>query len=80
MSTSSEKLSGLTSQQAQEQSQQGNGNVQTLSDTKTVGQIVRKNLFTYFNLIYLILTILVVWAGSLKSLTFLPAVLINTLI
>lgn len=73
-------ITGLTSQQALEQSQQGNGNVQTLSDTKTVGQIVWKNLFTYFNLIYLILTILVIWAGSLKSLTFLPAVLINTLI
>ena len=52
MSTSSEKLSGLTSQQAQEQSQQGNGNVQTLSDTKTVGQIVRKNLALAFKTSY----------------------------
>ena len=58
----------------------GKGNTPPATNTRTIPQIIRKNLFTYFNLIYLILTVMVVAAGSYKSLTFLPAVIANTLI
>ena len=73
-------VKGLTSQQVNEQVIAGNVNVRTTSDTKTVKEIVRKNVMTYFNLIYAILALLVILVGSFNSLTFLPAIIINTLI
>jgi len=45
-----------------------------------VKAIVKKNVFTYFNAIFLGLSILLIIAGSFKSLTFLPVVVANTLI
>lgn len=73
-------MTGLTSEQVNEQIRLGHINIQADTDTTTVRDIVKQNVLTYFNLIYLILSILVIIAGSLKSLTFLPAVIINTLI
>ena len=71
---------GLTTVEAEELYRSGKGNIPPVSNTRTIPQIIRKNLFTYFNLIYLVLTVMVIAAGSYKSLTFLPAVLANTLI
>ncbi len=71
---------GLTTAEAEELYRSGKGNTPPVSNTRTIPQIIRKNLFTYFNLIYLVLTVMVIAAGSFKSLTFLPAVLANTLI
>ena len=71
---------GLTTEEAEELLRNGKGNTPPATNTRTIPQIIRKNLFTYFNLIYLILTVMVVAAGSYKSLTFLPAVIANTLI
>lgn len=48
--------------------------------SKTLGQIIRSNLFTYFNLIFAILGVLVFASGSLRNLTFLPLVVANLLI
>ena len=45
-----------------------------------MGQIVKSNLLTYFNLIFAILAILVIAAGSFRSLTFLPVVIANLFI
>ena len=45
-----------------------------------VRDIVRKNVFTYFNAIFFGLAVLLLIAGSYKSLTFLPVVVANTLI
>ncbi|MBQ6735852.1 MAG: HAD-IC family P-type ATPase [Lachnospiraceae bacterium] len=71
---------GLTTAQAQEQMRLGNSNISVDNTAKTTKQIVRENLLTYFNLIFLVLAILVIIAGSFKSLTFLPVVIANTLI
>ena len=49
-------------------------------ESKTLGQIIRSNLFTYFNLIFAILGVLVFASGSLRNLTFLPLVVANLLI
>ena len=48
--------------------------------TKTNKDIIKGNLLTYFNMIFLILAVLVCVAGSFRSLTFLPVVIGNALI
>ena len=47
---------------------------------KTNKQIIRENVFTYFNLIFLVLSILLVVVGAYKDLTFLPVIILNTVI
>lgn len=42
--------------------------------------IIAKNIFTYFNAIFLGISILLIIAGSYRNLTFLPIVIANTLI
>ena len=73
-------MTGLTSEQARERMKKGQANVQVDKSAKTTGQIVRENVCTYFNLIFLVLAILCVMAGSYNSLTFLPVIILNTLI
>ena len=43
---------GLSSQQAAERLEQGLSNAVSDHTSKTAGQIVRSNIFTYFNLIF----------------------------
>ncbi len=43
-------------------------------------KIISKNIFSYFNLIFLILAILLITSQSYRNLTFLIIVAINTLI
>ncbi len=45
-----------------------------------VRDIIKKNVFTYFNAIFLLLTILLICARSYRSLTFLPVIIGNTLV
>lgn len=72
--------SGLTQEQVQERIDGGWTNETVTAESKTVGQIVKSNLLTYFNLIFAILAILVIAAGSFRSLTFLPVVIANLFI
>jgi len=46
----------------------------------TIGGIIFRNVFTYFNLIFAVLAVLLILAGSFKSLTFLPVVVANAVI
>ncbi|MGX8715903.1 MAG: cation-translocating P-type ATPase, partial [Lachnospiraceae bacterium] len=71
---------GLTSEEAKQRAAQGLANVQIDKSAKTKKDILRENILTYFNLIFLILAILLIIAGSYKSLTFLPVIIANTLI
>lgn len=71
---------GLSQEQVQERIDGGWTNKTVTAESKTVGQIVKGNLLTYFNLIFAILAILVVAAGSFRSLTFLPVVIANLFI
>jgi len=73
-------IRGLTTEQVREQFKQGNFNEQVDSSAKSVNDIIRENVFTYFNLIFAILSVLVIIAGNFRSLTFLPVIIINTLI
>ena len=71
---------GLTSKQADEYMRNGWNNRAVEPPSKTTAEIVKSNVFTYFNLIFLIIAILVIIAGSFRDLTFLPVVIANTLI
>ena len=73
-------MTGLTSEQAHEALRQGYGNIQVDNTQKTTKDILKENILTYFNLIFLILAILLIVAGSISSLTFLPVIIANTLI
>lgn len=71
---------GLTSEEVRERIDNGQTNNTDISTQKTVGQIVKSNLLTYFNLIFLILTVLLCIVGSFRNLTFLPVIIGNTVI
>ena len=74
------EIQGLTRSQVEKRVQAGKTNVMVDSVSKTTREIVIENTFTYFNMIFFVLTILVCLAGSFRSLTFLPVVIGNTLI
>ena len=71
---------GLTAAQAKERLENGYANVSVSPPTKTVGQILKTNICTYFNLLFLIFAVFIVAVGAYTSLTFLPVILANTLI
>lgn len=71
---------GLTSEEVRVRIDNGQTNHTDISTQKTVGQIVKSNLLTYFNLIFLILTVLLCIVGSFRNLTFLPVIIGNTVI
>ena len=50
------------------------------SASKTTKEIVYENIFTYFNLIFAVLAVLLCIVGSFRDLTFLPVIIANTLI
>lgn len=71
---------GLTQKQVQERTAKGLVNTAVDSGAKTTRDIIMENTFTYFNMIFIFLAVLVCIAGSFRSLTFLPVVIGNTLI
>ena len=72
--------SGLSAEQVAERRRQGLLNGEEESGTRTVGQIVRSNLITPFNILNVILASLIILVGSYKNLLFLGVVLCNTMI
>ncbi len=73
-------MQGLTRQEVDRAMREGRVNEQVTSSDTTNLDIVKENLFTYFNLIFLILAILLIIAQAWKGLTFLPVVILNILI
>ena len=71
---------GLTAAQVEERRRQGKVNTPPQSPTKTVGQIVRDNLCTYFNLVFVVLAVMLGSVGSWLNMGFLGVVVCNTLI
>ena len=71
---------GLTSQQVQEHRLHGWVNRSVEPPSKTTKEIIHENIFTYFNLIFAILAVLLILVGSFRDLTFLPVIIANTLI
>lgn len=71
---------GLTSREAEERAKSGRSNGSFDIKTKSVGQILRSNIFTLFNLINIILAALIVMVGSYRNMLFMGVVLCNTAI
>lgn len=71
---------GLTAQQVQEHRMHGWTNQPVDPPSKTTKEIIKENVFTYFNLIFLVLAVLLCLVGSFRDLTFLPVIVLNTLI
>ena len=74
------KEKGLTKEEVLELTKNGKTNYIKNSASKSSLEIVASNLFTYFNLIFLILAILIIVGGVFKNLMFLPVVIINLII
>ena len=71
---------GLTAQEAKSLYENGKGNVQIDNIGKTNLDIIKENVFTYFNLIFFIMAVLLIISGAFNSLTFLPVIICNALI
>jgi cation-transporting ATPase E len=71
---------GLSQERAKELLEQGKGNTQIENIGKTNLDIIKENVFTYFNLIFFIMAVLLIISGAWNSLTFLPVIICNALI
>lgn len=74
------KPTGLSSAEVAARQQQGKTNRPPKSPTKTVGQIVRDNVCSYFNLVFVVLACMLASVGSWLNMGFLGVVFWNTLI
>ncbi len=73
-------MQGLSGAEVEKRMNEGKQNLPVDSATKTVKEIIRSNIFTYFNLIFLLIAVLLIMVGSYRDLTFLPIIAANTMI
>ena len=71
---------GLTDKQVEKYKKNGWSNEAVKPSVRTAKEIVAENIFTYFNLIFLILTLLLCLVNSFRNLTFLPIIIANIFI
>ena len=68
---------GLSSAQAQDRMDAGWGNLPIDPPGKTVGQIIKSNIFTYFNMLFFVLAAFVLVFGTWQNAMFLGVVFAN---
>ena len=73
-----DKINGLTAAEVSERIQSGKINVNPNPKTKSVKQIVFRNIFTFFNLINIALAVMVFAVGSPKNAMFALVIVFNT--
>lgn len=73
-------IRGLTQEEVRERRGEGLGNKPVEAPSKSVWDIVRGNVFTYFNFVFLLIAVLLFAVGSYRDLTFLPIIFANTAI
>lgn len=71
---------GLSSSKVEELKLRGLSNIPVGNQSKTIGQIVAGNVFTYFNFVFAIFAGLLIFVGSYNNMTFLPIIFLNTII
>lgn len=71
---------GLTAAQVEERTRAGLTNAVSDASTKSEAQIVRDNVFTFFNLVFVVLAVCLALVGSFANMTFLGVVVCNTVI
>ncbi len=79
-SSSLDYRKGLTQEEVESRKKAGLVNYDTSVPTKTRKEIIKENVFTWFNMLNFILGIAVFLVGSYKNLTFLGIIVCNTLI
>lgn len=71
---------GLTREEVEERIEEGRVNVLSTSSTKSVGQIVLENVFTFFNMIFVFIAVILIAVKSYRELTFIVIIVLNTAI
>lgn len=71
---------GLSMDKVERLTKAGLYNESVKSQSKSVGQIIAGNVFTYFNLIFAVFAVLLIMVRSYINMTFLPIIVINTMI
>ncbi len=75
-----DELFGLTEEEAVKLEEEGKNNFLVFPPSKTKEQIIKENVFTYFNFVFLFLAVLLICVGSFRDLNFLPVIIANALI
>ena len=75
-----EELLGLTEEEAIKLEEEGKNNFLVFPPSKTKEQIIKENVFTYFNFVFLFLAILLLLVGAFRDMLFLGIIICNTLI
>ncbi|WP_332370367.1 cation-translocating P-type ATPase [Lactococcus lactis] len=73
-------LKGLTSFEVEERIRQGKINKNIDETDRPVWEIVKRNTFTFFNLIFAVIVILISLVQAWNQLIFLPIIVINTIV
>ena len=71
---------GLSPQEIKLRQSTGLSNIMPPSNTKSEGQIIKENVLTFFNLIFLVLALCLCLVGSFKNLMFLLVAVANTVV
>ncbi len=71
---------GLGPDEVRQRAAEGKVNSAAKTSTRTYSDIVKDNVFTYFNLIFAVLAVLLIIVGSFRNLTFMIVIFFNTII
>ena len=71
---------GLSPQETKLRQSNGLSNIMPPSNTKSEGQIIKENVLTFFNLIFLVLALCLCLVGSFENLMFLLVAVANTVV
>ncbi|MGN0328920.1 MAG: HAD-IC family P-type ATPase [Lachnospira sp.] len=71
---------GLSTREVLELTSKGMSNIPVGNQSKSIGQIIAGNVFTYFNFVFGIFSLMLILVRSYVNMTFLPIIIINTII
>ena len=71
---------GLSSEQIAQRNQENLVNVSNIKTSKSIGSILFKNIFTFFNIICVVVALALISVGAFSDLMFLAIVVLNTVI
>ena len=75
-----EPETGLTREEVEVRFAAHADNYKVESSTKSVAEIIKSNVLTYFNLVFAIIAVLLAMVGAWRDMTFLPVIVANTCI
>lgn len=80
MDMNNNQKTGLTARDVIERQAAGQTNALPSARSKTIGQIIAGNIFTYFNLINVLIFLLILTTGRIANTLFMGVIVVNTLI